>query len=182
MGETAEVKKAAKKQDATLGRSTKVAIWTALIAAAGTFFTTGLPDIIRLFSSRPPLEQVQDMIADQADKLTNATNRNVETLHKQQQALEALDALLAMQREELAKLTGCVETVQDVMRDCCTRRAPTTRAKLNRKPTKTKAVGPPEPSAVMKIMVHDEDEEEVFQKVPQMDRPWQQEQVQMQEE
>lgn len=179
MAETTEIEKAKKKQDPTFGRKTQVAIWTALIAAAGTFFSTGLPDIIRLFSSRPALETVQDMIADQADKLTVATNRNMETLKKQQDALEALDALLTMQREELAKMTGCVETVRDVVRDCCTRRAPEVKAKLEEKPVAA-IMGPPEPSPMLKIIVHDDKKAEVFKKVPQMERPWQQ-QLQMQE-
>lgn len=177
MAKTGEVEKAEKKQNGTLDRRTKLAIWTALIAAAGTFLTTGVPDIIRLFSSRPPLETVQDMIADQADKLTEATNRNVETLEKQQKALEALDSLLEMQREELAKLTGCVETVRDVVRDCCTRRVRDMEEKLEKpKPE----MGPPEPTPMMKIMVH-EDKKDAFKKVPEMKRPWQQQQLQMQE-
>lgn len=180
MGETAEIKKAEKKQDATLGRSTKLAIWTALIAAAGTFFTTGVPDIIRLFSSRPPLEQVQDMIADQADKLTIATNRNVETLKKQQEALKALTDLITQQREELARLQGCVEMTRDVVRDCCTRRVQNMEEKLEKKVEA--AMGPPEPppKPLMKLIVHDAKKEKAFEKVPKMERPWQQ-QVQMQE-
>ena len=177
MGETAEIKKAEKKQDATLGRKTQVAIWTALIVAAGTFFTTGLPDIIRLFSSRPPLEQVQDMIADQADKLRVVTNRNVETLKKQQEALKAFTDLTTKQREELARLQGYVEMTRDVVRDCCTRRVQNMEEKLERKVEAT--MGPPEPlpKPLMKIIVHDKK----FEKVPKMERPWQQ-QVQMQEE
>lgn len=173
MGETTEVKKVEKKQDATLGRSAKVAIWTALIAAASTFFTTGVPDIIRLFSSRPPLEQVQDMIADQTDKLTIATNRNVETLRKQQDALRTLADLITRQREELARLQGRMEVTRDVVRDCCTRGARGVKKKLQER---TEAVtGPPEPPPeLMKFMVHDAKKEKTFERVPKMERPWQQ--------
>lgn len=173
MGETAEIKKIEKKQDAILSRSTKVAIWTALIAAAGTFFTTGLPEIIKLFSSRPPLETVQDMIADQADKLTVVTNRNMETLKKQQDALKALTDLIAKHREELARLQGCVDTTRDVVRDCCTRHVRGMEEKLE-KPASV--VGPPEPLPKPLMKLIDAKKEKAFEKVPQMKRPWQQQQ------
>ena len=177
MADTAEIKKAKKKQDPTFGRKTQVAIWVAVITAAGTFLTTGVPDIIRLFSERPPLETVQDMLANQSDKLREAIHSNMEVLKKQQKALEALDALLEMQREEVAKLTGCVETVRDVVRDCCTRRVRDVGDKLveRSKPT----MGPPAPTEVMKILVHDDKPK--FKKVPELERPWQQQQQQMQE-
>jgi len=177
MGETAEIKKAEKKQDATLGRKTQVAIWTALIAAAGTFFSTGLPDIVRLFSSRPSLEVVQDMIADQADKLTVVTNRNVETLKKQQEALRVLTDIITKQREELARLQGCAEMTRNVVRDCCTRRIQNLEERLKKKVEAAMGPSEPPPKSLMKATVHGRK----FEKVPKMERLWQQ-QVQMQEE
>lgn len=165
MGDPVEEGKVARKQDATLGRGAKAAIWTALIAAAGTFLASGVPEIIRLFSSRPPLEAVQDMIADQTDKLTAATNRNVEMLKKQQEALQTLDALLGMHREELARVTGCVETVRDVVRDCCTKHARDLEHRVVVHESKA-------PDAVLPA----EKAVESLKKVPPMERPWQMQQ------
>ncbi len=172
MSEVVAVRKTQTKQDPTLGRRTQLAIWTALIAAAGTFFTTAVPDMVRLFSDRPPLETVQDMIADQTDKLTVVTNQNVEALKRQQDTLEALDKLLKQQRVEAAKQTAYIEMLREVVSSCCTRSVQAVKAK---KPKQM-----PVPTVAHKTAVR---KKEAFKKVPQMTRPWQQQvQMQMQEE
>jgi len=164
-----DAEKSPKKQNSTLGRGTQAAIWTAFIAAAGTFATTGIPRIIELFSSRPPLETVQDLLAEQADKLTEATNRNVG-------AIEKLDALVEQQQHELAKLEGMVDTMKDMALDCCNR---SVRRRVRKSPSVKKTKDEKKPVIEEKAAKVLKEKVELM-RVDKMQRPWVQEQVQMQ--
>lgn len=175
-----DAEKKPKKQDGTLGRGTQAAIWTAFIAAAGTFATTGIPRIIELFSSRPAIETVQDMLAEQADKLTEATNRNVD-------AIEKLNALVEQQQHELAKLDGMTDTMKDMVLNCCSRSEryrmrprPTTAPKSSAAKSPRKKGDEEKTTPVEKEAAKVLKEKVELMRVDKMERPWVQQQVQVQ--
>jgi len=73
----AELEKTEEKQKPKLREKLKknrqaIALWTAVLTALGS---TGIPKIVELLENKPDVEDVQKMIAQQTESLTEATNR-----------------------------------------------------------------------------------------------------------
>ena len=100
-----------KQNGKTLSRKHLFALWGTLITVLGTAV---VPKIIDALSDRPSVVDVQDMIAKQTKALTEATTQNMVTIEKLR------DAAVDLQTQ-LAKIEGCVDTMEKVVRDCCTR-------------------------------------------------------------
>ena len=100
-----------KQNGKTLSRKHLFALWGTLITVLGTAV---VPKVIDALSDRPSVVDVQDMIAKQTKALTAATKRNIATIEKLR------DVSVSIQTQ-LAKVEGCVETVEKIVRDCCTR-------------------------------------------------------------
>lgn len=179
MPEGTEEKKKRKLRERLEGKKQMIALWAAII---GLFGTNGIPKIIELLSSRPSIEKVQDMIAKQTLELSNQQRTAVETLQKMDAEVVRLrdgnDRLLV----QVSKLEGSVDFIEDVLRDCCTRRLAV--RKLLEKP----AVAPSPPvtkalsNGLMKLWIEGEKHKarpvRKLKKVPEFNV---QQQLQMQE-
>jgi len=135
-----EQEKPTTKQDhRALGRKQLWAIWIAIGTALGS---TGIPKVVELLNTRPSVEQVQGMIADQTEALTKAQNAGVDALRNLDRTLQQIrdkldDHLLASGSAE-----GRLSLMQDILRNCCTKAAAIEAV--------VKAVAPPPPKPTPK--------------------------------
>ena len=160
-----EEKDKQKQNGKAISRKHLFALWGTLITVLGTSI---VPKIIDYLSDRPSVTDVQDMIAVQTEALTKVTKQNIETLK------ELRDVSVELQKQQ-ARIEGCVETLEKIIRDCCTRRG----RPGGRIPALTPMRSPPEagesadepdkakPHPVMKIKVHEPGE-----KLPDFKAPW----------
>jgi len=101
------------------GKKHLIVLWTTVL---GLFGTTGIPKIIELLENKPSIEQVQTMIAIQTEKLSSAQNNTADMLNQLDKELERTRDCVDRFREEFPGVRSRVELIQDVLRDCCTRR------------------------------------------------------------
>lgn len=172
--------KPAKKQNGTPpGRKQMLTLWLAAIAALGT----GVPGVVdcvgRLVDGRRSSEEIQELITKQTAELTQEQRNGVDAIRK-------LQGDAQVHRSDFAYMQGRLELLQDVLRDCCTRRRAL--EKLREEPGPKPGPEPPEesdepeslPESLMKVWVHDGAKKlpvEHLKKVPD----FRQEQVQLQE-
>jgi len=161
----AKEKNEQKQNGKLLSRKHLFALWGTLITVLGSAV---VPKIIDYVSDRPSVIDVQDMIAVQTEALTKVTKENIDTIK------ELRDASVELQKQ-LARIGGCVDTLEKMVRDCCTRRG----RHGSRIPAVVPFVGPvgpgeeaegatgPDPKPVMKIKVHEPGE-----KLPEFNAPW----------
>jgi len=95
------------------------ALWLAVVTALGS---QGIPKIVEMLDNKPDTEQVQTMIATQTEALTKAQHQAVEKSIDHETRVLRLERVLSKQRARVSRLEGLVELLQDVMRDCCTRK------------------------------------------------------------
>jgi len=96
----------------SFSRGNRVTLYTALITALGALLTTVIPAVVDMFSNKPSTEQVQVMIASQAEKLTVELNKTID-------AVKGLDKRLIATQEALAKLQGSAGSMEGVLQTCC---------------------------------------------------------------
>lgn len=101
------------------GKKQMIVLWTTVL---GLFSTTGIPKIIELFENKPSVEQVQTMIAYQTEKLSASQNATIDALKQLDEELDRTRDCLDRFREEFPAVSSRVELIQEVLRDCCTRR------------------------------------------------------------
>ncbi len=116
-----EVDKTKKKQDVTgLTRRHKIALWMAIVTALGS---QGIPEIVRLLENKPSTEEVQAMIGQQTESITLEINKTVEALKALDLKLSSAKDVTTEMRVGAARVQTRLELLQDVLRDCCTRRS-----------------------------------------------------------
>jgi len=167
----ADVEKQEEKQKPTLrtklqGKGNSIALWTAVVTALGS---QGIPKIIEIFENKPSTAAVQTMIATQTEKHALQLNNAVEVIQSQGQQLVALQG-------SVGALTGKLELLTDVMRDCCTRRSAVRR--LTR-PTTTSVKPEPKPDPAPEMM--ETTAVDKLKKVPAFKKEQIQQQIQIQE-
>lgn len=161
--------KPAKKQNGTPpGRKQMLTLWLAAIAALGT----GVPGVVdcvgRLVDGRRSSEEIQELIAKQTAELTQEQRNGVD-------AIKELQGDAQVHQSDFAYMRGRLELLQDVLRDCCTRRRALDKLreeagpKPEPEPPKPTKPDEPEslPESLMKIWVHgDKRPVEQLKKVP----------------
>lgn len=165
------------KDDAKLSKRHMLAIWAALATALGS---QGIPAIVEVLDSKPDVEDVQTMIAHQTAKLTAQQNTAVEAIKDLHADVKDLRGM----SDEIARVTGLVDVLRDVMRDCCTRRS--ARVRLER-PKPIVARSPkimssplPDKPAVKEPLLGKKTPFEQLRKVPEFDPKNMMQQVQLQ--
>lgn len=150
-----------KEPPAPPGRKQMWALWVAAITALGS---TGVPKIVEMLENKPSVEQVQNIVTDHTQKLTEMVNTLVDAIKDVSDDLEGLKNAVPHTRGVVDGLLGRLDLLQDVLRDCCTRRG--VREKLN---------ALPEPAAMMMSVEEDADAVktkkpiERLQKMPRFD-------------
>jgi hypothetical protein len=123
-----------KESPAPPGRKQMWALWVAAITALGS---TGIPKIVEMLENKPSVEQVQNIVAEQTKKLTDTVNTLVDAVKGISDDVGGLKNMVPHTRGVVDGLLGRLDLLQDVLRDCCTRRD--VRERLD---------APPEPSAM----------------------------------
>ena len=127
------------------------ALWLAVVTALGS---TGIPKIVELLENKPSMEQVQTLVSKRVGEVSKQVEDVSAELNKMIDALkeghvEATASLGELQelRRELAGLHSRSELLQDVLRDCCTRRSVVRRLEGASKPAamgvRVETMGPP---------------------------------------
>jgi hypothetical protein len=104
--------------------------------------STGIPKLVELLSTRPSVEQVQDMIAKQTEALTTAQNAGVDALRNLDRTLQQIRDKLDAHLETSGGVEGRLSFMQDILRNCCTKAAAVEAV--------VKAVAPPPPKPAAK--------------------------------
>jgi len=125
--------KAPKKQTSSKrSRVNMIALWAAVLTALGS---QGVPKVVELLSSRPSVDQVQQMIATQTEDLTKKFNELVD-------ALTALTGKLADAQKITGDLTAAVASIENQVE------------LMGKKPRRiNSSVSPPETAAALKNAV-----------------------------
>ena len=100
------------KDDARLSKRQVLAIWAALVTALGS---QGIPAIVTALENKPDVADVQEMIAQQTTKLTEQQNNAVEVIKELHEDVKGLQET----SKEVARLSGLVDMLRELVRDCC---------------------------------------------------------------
>lgn len=100
------------KDDARLSKRQVLAIWAALVTALGS---QGVPAIVDALENKPDVADVQEMIAQQTAELTKQQNNAVEAIKELHIDVKDLQKTSA----DVARLSGLVDMLRELVPDCC---------------------------------------------------------------
>ena len=95
------------------------ALWMAVLTALGS---QGIPKIVELLENKPSVEDVQTIVAKKTLEINRQLNNVIKALKEGYADMEFLRSELEDAQRGLAHLTGRSGIVEDVIRDCCTRK------------------------------------------------------------
>lgn len=121
--------KESKESPAPPGRKQMWALWVAALTALSS---TGVPKIVEMLQDKPSIEQVQYIVTEHTKKLTDSVNTLVEAVKEMSDDLEGLKSVVPHTSGVVSGITGRLDLLQGVLRNCCTRRS--VRAKLDKPP------------------------------------------------